>query len=227
MSVDELPRSSPAEGGSEATRSRRRILPALFVVYLVLLTWIVIWKLEVPFVGTGDLRQLKLVPFAPSTCDGASSPSEVVVNILLFVPFGLYLGLLAPAWSWWRTTAIVAGASLAMEVLQYVLAVGSSDVTDLITNTAGGLAGLAVLAPARRRLGARTGVVMSRCCAVLTVLALLAAAIVVVSPLSFAPPRDVLVDGPAAPGAPTDIDSVERRRLDRATHARYCRENPF
>ena len=108
-----------------------------------------------------------------------------------------------------------------------MLAVGSSDVTDLVTNTAGGLAGLG-----RARTGAtqagrthRRGHVAV--CAVLTVLALLAAAIVVVSPLSFAPPRDVLVDGPAAPGAPTGVDSVERRRLDRATHAQYCRENPF
>ena len=228
MSVEELPRSSPAESRSNARRARRGILlPLLFAVYLVLLTWTVIWKLEVPFVGTGDLRQLKLVPFASSGCDGASAPSEVVVNVLLFVPFGVYLGLLAPAWAWWRSAAAVAGASLAMEVVQYVLAVGSSDVTDLVTNTAGGLAGLGVLALARRRLGARTGAVMSRICAVLTVLALLAATIVVVSPLSFAPPRDVLVAGPAAPGERTGAASVEPRRLERAAHAKYCRENPF
>ena len=227
MSVDELPRSSPAEGGSDAPRARSRMLPALFAVYLVLLTWIVIWKLEIPFVGTGDLRQLKLIPFAPSACDGASAPSEVVLNILLFVPFGVYLGLLAPAWPWWRSAAAVAGASLAMEVVQYVLAVGSSDVTDLVTNTAGGLAGLGVLALSRRGLGARTDPVMSRICAVLTVLALLGAAIVVVSPLSFAPPRDVLVAGPDAAGQRTGTDSVERRRLERAAHAQYCRENPF
>ena len=228
MSVDELPRSSPAAGGSDARRARSGILlPVLFTVYLVLLTWIVIWKLEIPFVGTGDLRQLKLIPFAPSACDGASAPSEVALNILLFVPFGVYLGLLAPARSWWRSAAAVAGASLAMEVVQYVLAVGSSDVTDLVTNTAGGLAGLGVLALAQRRLGARTGPVMSRICAVLTVLALLGAAIVVVSPLSFAPPRDVLVAGPDAAGQRTGADSVERRRLERAAHAQYCRENPF
>ena len=34
---------------------------------------------------------------------------------------------------------------------------------------------------------------MTRVCSVVTVLALLATAIVVVSPLSFAPPRDVMV----------------------------------
>ncbi|WP_159601073.1 VanZ family protein [Agromyces humi] len=228
MSVEELPRSSPGERGSDARRARSGILlPVLFAVYLALLTWIVIWKLEIPFVGTGDLRQLKLVPFAPSACDGASAPSEVVVNVLLFVPFGVYLGLLAPAWSWWRSAAALAGASLAMEVVQYVLAVGSSDVTDLVTNTAGGLAGLGVLALARRKLGPRASAVMSRICAVLTVLALLAAAIVVVSPLSFSPPRDVLVAGQDASGERTGAASVERRRLERAAHAQYCRENPF
>ena len=68
---------------------------------------------------------------------------------------------------------------------------------------------------------------MSRVCAVLTVLALLAAAIVVISPLSFAPPRDYLVTGPATPGERPGAASLERRRLERAAHAQYCRENPF
>ena len=128
----------------------------LFVLYLALLAWIVMWKLEVPYIGEGELRQVKLVPFAPSACDGASAPSEVVANVLLFIPFGLYLGLLAPAWPWWKTAGTIAGASLAVEVAQYVLAVGSSDVTDLITNTAGGLAGLGVLVT-RRAAGSARG----------------------------------------------------------------------
>ena len=49
---------------------------------------------------------------------------------------------------------MVAGASLGLEVAQYVLAVGSSDITDVVVNTAGGLAGIGLLALARRRLRA-------------------------------------------------------------------------
>ena len=36
---------------------------------------------------------------------------------------------------------IIAGISLLLEITQYILAIGSSDITDLITNTAGGLLG--------------------------------------------------------------------------------------
>jgi hypothetical protein len=73
------------------------------------------------------------------------------------------------------------------------LAVGSSDVTDLVVNTAGGLAGIGLLALARRRLQARTATVMTRVCLIGTVLALLASGTFVASPLRYAPPRDVAV----------------------------------
>ncbi|WP_235508171.1 VanZ family protein [Agromyces sp. Soil535] len=171
----------------------RALLVVLFVVYLVLLAWLVLWKLEVPYVGVGALREIKLVPFAPSAGAGASAPFEVVANFVLFVPFGLYLGLLAPSWPWWKAVGAVAGASLVLEVAQYVLALGSSDVTDLVVNTAGGLAGIGLLALARRRLEARTVTVMTRICAIGTMLALLATGVFVASPLRYAPPRDVAV----------------------------------
>ena len=115
----------------------------LFVVYLVLLAWMVLWKFEMPWVGTAALlpRPLKLVPFVPSGDAGASAPQEVIANLLLFVPFGIYLGLLAPSWRWWANAAVFAGASTVLEVTQHLISVGSFDTTDIIVNTAGGLAG--------------------------------------------------------------------------------------
>jgi hypothetical protein len=71
-------------------------------------------------------------------------------------------------------------------VAQYVLAVGRSDVTDVVVNTAGGLAGIGLLALAHRRLQARTAPVVTRFCLFGTVLALLAVGIVVASPLHYA-----------------------------------------
>jgi glycopeptide antibiotics resistance protein len=204
MSVEEL-RRPPGAGGAGGPRGRRgHAMPAaLFTVYLVLLAWTVMFKLEAPYLGSGDLREIKLVPFVASACNGASAPSEVVANVLLFLPFGLYLGLLAPAWPWWRVAATVAGTSIGFEVAQYVLAVGSSDVTDVITNTGGGLAGLALLVIARRRLGARTVGVMTRICSVMTVIGLLLAAVVVASPLGYGPQPDVMVSMNGAPGPVT------------------------
>ena len=120
-------------------------LVALFGVYLVLLVWLVLWKLQMPYVGEGALRHIKLVPFAPTAEDGASEPLEVLANVALFVPFGFYLGLIAPSWPSWKLAGVVAGTSLLLEVTQWVLSVGSCDITDLVVNTAGGLAGFGLL----------------------------------------------------------------------------------
>ena len=131
----------------EAVTADARALPqarlvALFVVYLVLLTWAVLWKLEVPWVGEAGWRIVKLVPFVATSGAGASTPFDVVANLALFVPLGLYLGLLVPSWRWWKVACAAAAASLGLEVAQYVLAVGSSDLTDVVVNTAGALVGL-------------------------------------------------------------------------------------
>ena len=166
-------------------------LVALFGFYLVLLVWLVLWKLQMPYVGEGALRHIKLVPFAPTAEDGASEPLEVIANIVLFVPFGLYLGLIAPSWPWWKLAGVVAGTSLLLEVTQWVLSVGSCDITYIDVNTAGGLAGFGLLALSRRRLHERSGTVMTRVCAIGTVLFVVAVAIFLASPLHYAPMRDV------------------------------------
>ena len=117
-------------GSRQATHDgapRHDLLVVLFVIYLVLLAWAVVWKLDVPYVGAaaGLPRPFKLIPFVPSAEAGASAPLEIVANILLFVPFGIYLGLLAPTWRWWKWTGVFIGASLALEITQHLLSTGS------------------------------------------------------------------------------------------------------
>jgi len=83
-------------------RPGRAILIGAFAVYLVLLVWGVLWKFETPFVGAAWAlpRPFKLVPFVASGDAGASEPLELLANLLLFVPFGLYVALLADRWRW-------------------------------------------------------------------------------------------------------------------------------
>lgn len=173
----------------------RLLLPLLFVAYLALAAWTVLWKLDVPRLGEAAERVVKLVPFAATAQAGASEPVELVLNLVIFLPFGVYLGLLVPSWPWWRVAGTIAGASALLEAAQYVLAVGSADVTDVVVNTAGGLAGLGVVALARRALRARAATVVTRWCVVGTVLALIAAGLFVASPvrLTGPPPGDVAV----------------------------------
>lgn len=164
------------------------VLVVLFGAYLVLLAWIVLWKLEVPWLGDDSRRVIKLVPFVAADGAGSSRPLEVAANVILFVPFGVYLGLLGPKWSWWKAAAVLAASSLGLEVAQYVLAVGSSDMTDVIANTAGGLAGVGLLAGVRRRFEARTAAVMVRACAIGTAIMLVATGVLAAAPLHSAPP---------------------------------------
>ena len=76
--------------------------------------------------------------------NGAVDVQEILYNGLVFLPFGLYLGMLQPRRSWWKNLLVMAGVSLAYETLQYLLAIGASDITDLLMNTAGGAVGLLV-----------------------------------------------------------------------------------
>lgn len=159
----------------------RRLLIVLFAVYLVVLVWVVLWKLHEPFIGRDDMREIKLVPFLSTTGFGVNAPVELLGNLLLFVPLGIHLGLLAPTWRAGRVVLVAAGLSLALEITQFVTAVGSSDVADLLVNTIGALAGFGMLTLARRRLRARTETVVTGVLAALTALALVAVAVQIAS----------------------------------------------
>lgn len=177
-------------------RRRRGILILAFAVYLVLLAWVVLFKLEVPWIGdaAGLERPIKLLPFVPSGDAGASTPGEMLINLVLFVPFGLFVGAFAPAWSWWRAGLVAFVTSLALETVQHLISTGSFDTTDLIVNTAGALVGWSIFVVVRRRSGERASVVMTRVCVVVSALALVAVIAFVASPLHYGPQRDVVVD---------------------------------
>jgi glycopeptide antibiotics resistance protein len=181
---------------------RRALLTWAGVAYLVLLTWVVLWKLEVPWIGeaAGLQRPLKLVPFAASGDAGASAPAEVVINLVIFVPYGLFIGALAPAWAWWKAAGVFLGTSLVLESAQHLISTGSFDTTDLIVNTAGGLIGYGIFAALRRRLGDRAQVIMARVCVIVTAIALAAVVAFVASPLHYGPQRDVIVQRSTSQG---------------------------
>lgn len=113
-----------------------------FVAYLVLLVWIVLWKLEPPYLGHPGFGTLKLVPFVSTDDFGGSGTTEVLINLLLFLPLGVFLGMLARGRGVPALVALSACMSLAFESVQFVFAIGVFDVTDLIVNTAGAAIGL-------------------------------------------------------------------------------------
>ncbi|MDN3445727.1 VanZ family protein [Microbacterium sp. APC 3901] len=83
---------------------------------------------------------LYLVPFADYGIEDA------LINVAVFVPLGGLVPLLIARPSWWRVLAIVAGASLAIELTQMAvsrLALGGhlADINDWLTNILGGIIG--------------------------------------------------------------------------------------
>lgn len=61
-------------------------------------------------------------------------------NIIMFLPFGFFAGLLLDKPKWWKSTLITFGISFFIEVFQLFVSRGT-DIDDLILNTLGGLLG--------------------------------------------------------------------------------------
>lgn len=136
------------------SRQMRRPSPRMLVVvligYLVLLTWVIVWKLEFPQVGDGSLRTIKLVPFVADAGLGRNAPLELLANVALFVPFGVLLALLERPRRSRVALLVCMFGSVLLETAQYVFAVGRSDLTDVLMNTLGGAIGLGVITISRK-----------------------------------------------------------------------------
>lgn len=61
-------------------------------------------------------------------------------NIVMFIPFGFFSGLLSRRPRWWKAALVTAALSLFIEGFQLLVSRGT-DVDDLILNTLGGLMG--------------------------------------------------------------------------------------
>lgn len=128
----------------------------LFFIYLVLLVWIILFKLQFSIQDLDRMRSVNLIPFHYDQEIGrVFHIKEVLENVLIFLPMGIYLSILLPNWKVSGKLALIAGTSCLLEILQFALAIGCSDITDVITNTAGGLLGLAVYGVLVRLLGDR------------------------------------------------------------------------
>ncbi|RKD35054.1 VanZ family protein [Lacrimispora algidixylanolytica] len=125
----------------------RAIASILFVIYLVLLVWIILFKLEFSLINLDYRRSINLIPFHYSTAVGEQFHiGEVRDNVLIFIPFGIFLSMLAFKMKLRSKILILLGTSLALETMQYVLIIGGTDITDLITNVSGGIIGIILYA---------------------------------------------------------------------------------
>ncbi|MFQ9071881.1 MAG: VanZ family protein [Faecalibacillus faecis] len=84
-------------------------------------------------------RSFNLIPFYYPN-ETTYQIKEVLENMIIFIPFGLYLKTLNINSE--RTVFLGFLLSLSLELSQYIFCIGASDITDLITNTTGVLVGV-------------------------------------------------------------------------------------
>ncbi len=119
----------------------------LFGAVCLVLVWIVLFKMSFNlgnvalFIGE---RRFNLIPFYYDDEVGRIHLREVLLNVLIFAPFGLYLRMLGANVK--KSILIGAAFSLTLELCQLILAIGSFDITDLITNTIGTALGIGAYA---------------------------------------------------------------------------------
>lgn len=119
----------------------RKSIKIFFSVYLLILTWGILFKFatriyDIPFFM--NYRYINWMPFAePLIVDGRIIWEEMVFNLLAFAPFGFLFPLRNPKTSTARVLLFGCLLSLLYEVLQYMLAIGMADVTDVLLNTVG------------------------------------------------------------------------------------------
>lgn len=123
----------------------KRVTLGLLVFYLAVLTWIIVFKMQFSLGDLGHMRNINLIPFGESVIiNGEIDFDEIINNVLAFIPFGVLAHVLWEEKPLFIEAALIVLTSLLFETLQYVLAVGMSDITDLITNSLGGVAGIGI-----------------------------------------------------------------------------------
>lgn len=120
-----------------------RMTSILFAIYLMSLVWIIVLKFDITFSAMGTMQNVNLVPFsAPTRVNGEVMRSEMYLNMLIFMPFGIYLEILFKKWHIFLKVFLFFLVSSSFETLQYIFEAGASDITDIITNVLGGILGI-------------------------------------------------------------------------------------
>ena len=121
------------------------VTKTLFGVYLITLIWAVLFKFKIDFSELKGQRHVILKPFFVES--GHLNKPDFYPNIVGFVPFGLYLPALKREGKFFFNVLVfvfvIAASSLFFETSQYIFKIGCSDVNDLISNTLGGVIGIA------------------------------------------------------------------------------------
>lgn len=153
------------------SKKRNTLTIVLFIVYILLLTGVILFKL--PFYSekiSDGIRVINLIPFQGSFDEnGVILLREIIQNILIFIPLGIYIYMIKYELPFMKKVLPIIGLSLSFEVIQFIFAIGRTDVTDLLDNTLGGIIGICMSAILFKIFKNRTVKIVNMLALVLTI----------------------------------------------------------
>lgn len=143
----------------------KKITEFFFGVYLVMLTWGILFKLKLNF---SDLPKVHQIVIKPHCLNIASlktisdlTKNDVTLNIMAFVPFGMYMGAVKDNLHTVKCILIMCVTSVIYEACQYAFSIGCCDINDVINNTLGGIVGMLIYMIASKILKKYTNIVFN------------------------------------------------------------------
>lgn len=81
-------------------KKEQRITTVLLTIYLIILTWIILLKMQVTTEMLPPIRNINLIPYGQSVIvNGRIDFTEIINNAIAFIPVGVYVAMLKPEWS--------------------------------------------------------------------------------------------------------------------------------
>lgn len=124
----------------------------IFFVYVLITIRIILFK-DVPIyaIFKGGFRSVNLIPFytiwefiTDSNISFTRAIANIIGNIGIFIPMGIFLPVVLKKLDKKNIIIIISLISLGFELIQYILAIGSSDIDDVILNSLGGILGIII-----------------------------------------------------------------------------------
>lgn len=133
-------------------KNKEKLGKWLFVLYLIAIIWIILFKFQlhpddIKLLSDENFGTVNLEPFqAPKRINGRIDYTEIIYNVLIFIPYGLLFPVVSKHLSTFKKIIIMLATTMALEGSQYLFSLGACDITDVITNLSGGIIGLALYA---------------------------------------------------------------------------------
>lgn len=122
----------------------------LFALYCLFIVWYTLLSRPTKPTRTADFRLFwSFRDLLAGKSTGKTDVIQNINNILFFIPFGLLL----PLKKWWKALLTALCFSAAIEVAQYIFALGLCELDDVISNTFGAMIGYWIWIGLKKILG--------------------------------------------------------------------------